>query len=103
MKIFAGVDEVGRGSLIGPVYAAAVILNNSIDKRLLKDSKTLTKDKREELEKYINRNIAIPIPPTFASIPNKEPSNFPAIKPIRVQIPSKAIPYMTILKVTHIN
>jgi Ribonuclease HII len=25
-KIIAGVDEVGRGSLIGPVYAAAVIL-----------------------------------------------------------------------------
>ena len=56
MKILAGVDEVGRGSLIGPVYAAAVILNNSIDKRLLKDSKTLTKDKREELEKYIKKN-----------------------------------------------
>jgi len=56
MKIFAGVDEVGRGSLIGPVYAAAVILNNSIDKKLLKDSKTLTKDQREELEKYIKKN-----------------------------------------------
>ena len=28
MKIFAGVDEVGRGSLIGPVYAAAVILSS---------------------------------------------------------------------------
>ena len=26
-KIVAGVDEVGRGSLIGPVYAAAVIFN----------------------------------------------------------------------------
>ncbi|MDA7785872.1 ribonuclease HII [Candidatus Pelagibacter sp.] len=56
MKILAGVDEVGRGSLIGPVYAAAVILNNSIDKKLLKDSKTLTKNKREELEKYIKKN-----------------------------------------------
>ncbi|WP_415313118.1 ribonuclease HII [Candidatus Pelagibacter sp. Uisw_106] len=56
MKILAGVDEVGRGSLIGPVYAAAVILNNSIDKKLLKDSKTLTKDRREELEKYIKKN-----------------------------------------------
>ena len=31
MKIIAGVDEVGRGSLIGPVYAAAVILNKSIN------------------------------------------------------------------------
>ena len=36
MKIIAGVDEVGRGSLIGPVYAAAVILNKSINKELLK-------------------------------------------------------------------
>ena len=56
MKILAGVDEVGRGSLIGPVYAAAVILDNSINKKLLKDSKTLTKNKREELEKYIKKN-----------------------------------------------
>ena len=56
MKIMAGVDEVGRGSLIGPVYAAAVILNKSINKKLLKDSKSLTKDKREELDKYIKEN-----------------------------------------------
>ena len=56
MKILAGVDEVGRGSLIGPVYAAAVILNRSIDKKLLKDSKSLTKDKREELDEYIKKN-----------------------------------------------
>jgi len=55
-KIIAGVDEVGRGSLIGPVYAAAVILNKSINKKLLKDSKSLTKDKREELDKYIKEN-----------------------------------------------
>ena len=56
MKILAGVDEVGRGSLIGPVYAAAVILNKSINKKLLKDSKSLTKNKREELDKYIKEN-----------------------------------------------
>ena len=49
MKIIAGVDEVGRGSLIGPVYAAAVILNKSINSKTLKDSKTLTKEKREIL------------------------------------------------------
>ena len=56
MKIIAGVDEVGRGSLIGPVYAAAVILNKSIDKKILKDSKKLTKIKREILSKYIKDN-----------------------------------------------
>ena len=40
-KIIAGVDEVGRGSLIGPVYAAAVILNNNVETKKLKDSKKL--------------------------------------------------------------
>ena len=55
-RIIAGVDEVGRGSLIGPVYAAAVILKNSIDKKKLKDSKKLSKAKRENLEKYIKKN-----------------------------------------------
>ena len=56
MKIIAGVDEVGRGSLIGPVYAAAVILNKSIDKKLLKDSKTITQRKRGLLSDYIKKN-----------------------------------------------
>ena len=56
MKIIAGVDEVGRGSLIGPVYAAAVILNKSIDKKLLKDSKTIAKEKRKILSNYIKKN-----------------------------------------------
>ena len=56
MKILAGVDEVGRGSLVGPVYAAIVILNKSINKKLLKDSKSLSKDKREELYEYIKKN-----------------------------------------------
>ena len=56
MKIIAGVDEVGRGSLIGPVYAAAVILNKSVNKKLLKDSKKLTKSKRTILAKYIKKN-----------------------------------------------
>ena len=56
MKILAGVDEVGRGSLIGPVYAAAVILNKSINKKLLKDSKSLSKIRQKELFTYIKKN-----------------------------------------------
>ena len=55
-KLLAGVDEVGRGSLIGPVYAAAVILKRKIDRKKLKDSKKLTKENREILEKYIKKN-----------------------------------------------
>ena len=56
MKITAGVDEVGRGSLIGPVYAAAVILNKSINKKLLKDSKLIKKNERPFLSNYIKKN-----------------------------------------------
>ena len=55
-RIIAGVDEVGRGSLIGPVYAAAVILDKSINKKILKDSKSLSKEKRESLSDYIKKN-----------------------------------------------
>jgi ribonuclease HII len=56
MKVLAGVDEVGRGSLIGPVYAAAVILNKSINTKILKDSKSLSKNKRKEISTYIKKN-----------------------------------------------
>ena len=55
-KIIAGVDEVGRGSLIGPVYAAAVILKKKINKKEIIDSKKLNKTKREILAKYIKKN-----------------------------------------------
>ena len=55
-KIIAGVDEVGRGSLVGPVYAAAVILNKEINRKILKDSKKLNKIQRETLAKYIKKN-----------------------------------------------
>ena len=55
-KIIAGVDEVGRGSLVGPVYAAAVILKNNINKTEIKDSKKLNKSKRKILAKYIKKN-----------------------------------------------
>ena len=55
MKIIAGVDEVGRGSLIGPVYASAVILKKSINLKLLKDSKSLSKNNREYLCNYIKK------------------------------------------------
>ncbi len=58
--IEVGVDEVGRGSLFGPVFASAIILNQNdeaflIDKGL-KDSKRLSPKKRDVLAKLIYRN-----------------------------------------------
>ena len=52
----AGVDEVGRGCLAGPVFAAAVILNNGIDTKDIKDSKKISFNKRIELCEYIKKN-----------------------------------------------
>ncbi len=45
----AGVDEVGRGPLAGPVVAAAVVLPEDFDIIQINDSKKLTEKKREEL------------------------------------------------------
>ena len=45
-KIIAGVDEVGRGSLVGSVVSAAVILSDNIFTGDFKDSKKLA-EKRE--------------------------------------------------------
>jgi ribonuclease HII len=52
-KLVAGVDEVGRGSLFGPVVAAAVILDPQYRIRGLRDSKLLLADKREILAQRI--------------------------------------------------
>ena len=54
MKLIAGVDEVGRGCLAGPVIAAAVIFKNNIPG--LKDSKKLSIKKRQELSLIIMEN-----------------------------------------------
>ena len=51
--ITAGVDEVGRGCLAGPVVSAAVILKEGINLDLLKDSKKITFKKRVEISKHI--------------------------------------------------
>jgi ribonuclease HII len=55
-KLVAGVDEVGRGSLFGPVVAAAVILDSSYRIRGLRDSKLLLADRREVLAKRIREH-----------------------------------------------
>ena len=54
--LWAGVDEVGRGPLVGAVVAASVILPVNHDIRGLKDSKRLTEKRREELASEIERS-----------------------------------------------
>lgn len=49
MELIAGVDEVGRGPLVGAVVAAAVILDPLCPISGLKDSKKLSEKKREQL------------------------------------------------------
>ena len=56
IKKVAGVDEVGRGCLAGPVFAAAVILNDNINTKGIKDSKKISFKKRILLSKYIKKN-----------------------------------------------
>ena len=51
--LVAGVDEAGRGPLAGPVFAAAVILDDLLPIKGLADSKKLTPKKREHLYEII--------------------------------------------------
>jgi len=54
--ITAGVDEVGRGCLAGPVVSAAVILKQSINLKILKDSKKIPFKKRLKISEHIKLN-----------------------------------------------
>ena len=57
-ELIAGIDEVGRGALAGPVVASAVILPHPANLpwfRLVRDSKELTSQKRESLFDLINK------------------------------------------------
>lgn len=56
IKYIAGVDEVGRGPLAGPVVAAAVVLPQDFAVIGVDDSKKLSEKKREELFTLIQEN-----------------------------------------------
>ncbi|MCS6824469.1 MAG: ribonuclease HII [Cytophagaceae bacterium] len=66
--IEAGVDEAGRGSLAGPVVAAAVILPKGYTHPLLNDSKQLSARQREQLKHEIKKNA---IAYSIAEVSNK--------------------------------
>jgi ribonuclease HII len=54
--IECGIDEAGKGSLAGPVFAAAVILPKDFNSELIKDSKKLSEKKRQKALKEIEEN-----------------------------------------------
>ena len=56
LETVCGVDEAGAGPLMGPVYAAAVILPRELDIPGLNDSKKLTEKKREALLRSHHRS-----------------------------------------------
>ena len=62
LQLIAGVDEAGRGSLAGPVVAAAVILLPKNKIKDLRDSKKLSEKKRELLyDEIVNNSLSIGI------------------------------------------
>ncbi len=62
IEYIAGIDEVGRGPLCGPVVSAAVIMKKDSNLLYVNDSKKLSKQKREELSKEIQKDaIAVGI------------------------------------------
>ena len=56
INFIAGIDEVGRGPLVGPVVAAAVILPEGFYNKDINDSKKLSEKKRNELYEVIKNN-----------------------------------------------
>jgi len=57
-RAVAGIDEAGRGSLFGPVFAAAVVLSEERPIRGLNDSKLLKPERREVLAERIRERAA---------------------------------------------
>lgn len=65
-KVIIGVDEVGRGCLAGPVYAAAVEIDPSQSFKEFTDSKALSAKRREQLCEQIYRDHRVGV--GFASV-----------------------------------
>ncbi len=80
MQIIAGVDEVGRGCIVGPVVAAAVILNPEQPILGLTDSKKLTAKKRETLAVIIKQQAIA------WAIGRAEPSEIDAINILQASL-----------------
>lgn len=74
MNFIAGVDEAGRGPLVGEVFAAAVILPEQYDLPSLTDSKKLSEKKRDQLAQLIKKQ-AISYSIAYATVEEIESLN----------------------------
>lgn len=92
----AGVDEVGRGPLAGPVVAAAVIMPDGYDFGEIRDSKKLSPEKRDALSEIIKRDaiawccIAVG-PRRIENINIREATKFAMTKAVLAVNPDKAL------------
>jgi len=95
IKYIGGVDEVGRGPLIGPVVAACVVLPKDFVLEGLNDSKKLSEKKRDKFYDYIKEHalaygLGIIGPETIDEVNIYEASKlamYEAIKQVRKQLP----------------
>ena len=89
----AGVDEAGRGPLAGPVVAAAVILDRSMEIPGISDSKKLTPAKRETLaEQIMKKSVAWSVSRCISSLSTRPDKVLvDGIYTPDIDIPSKAI------------
>jgi ribonuclease HII len=55
-EVQVGIDEAGKGCMIGPVYSAAVIWDKEVDASDIKDSKKISRKKRGIVREYIEEN-----------------------------------------------
>lgn len=60
-ELVCGIDEVGRSCLAGPVVAAAAILRPKAKHKLLKDSKVLTAQERDEAYEWLMKNCSFAV------------------------------------------
>ena len=93
MVMITGIDEAGRGALIGPLVVAGITIDSEVEKKLarlgVKDSKRLTPKRREELAPKImeaarshgvSGSVIIPIPPCKIDSYRKEKINLDTIE-----------------------
>lgn len=89
-KIVAGIDEAGRGPLVGPVFAAAVIIDQSYIIAGIDDSKKLSEAKREKLFEEITHHYQYGI--GFASAAEIDEMNILEATKIACERAARALP-----------